>query len=264
MPSKNRPMSSASSASALPSGQQRNESSSRSAQAIATTRCRCRGRKSLPVRARRSRNANSATSRSATLLSMPWSRRRPATSGTVSMSNARSGVIRGGSRRAFSVGEHARGEITIAAVADDGHDGRVLDLARDPERDRERAARGNPGEDAFLARHAPRHVLGVRLADVLEPVDARLIVDLRQVRFGPLADPGYLRALLGLAADDLDLGVLLLEEARAAHDGAGRAHARDEVRERAPGVTPDLRPGALVVGERVVGVGELVEDAPLA
>src|SRR6267378_2656406 len=106
---------------------------------------------------------------------------------------------------------------------------------------------------------APRHVLGLGLADVFQPVDALLVVDLRQVGFRPLADARDLRALLGLAADDLDPAVLLLEEARAAHDGAGRAHAGDEMRDPAFGVAPDLRAGGLVVRERVVGIGELVE-----
>src|SRR5262249_27177937 len=222
MPSKKRRIRSASPSPASPSAQQRNESSWRSAHAIATTRCWCSGRKSLPARARRSRNANSATSRSGTAVSMPCSRRRPAMSGTVSMSKARMGVIRGGREPlVFSVRKHARGKVAVAAVADDRHDGRVLDLARNPERDRERAARGDSGEDALLAREAPRHLFRVGLAHVLEAVDARLVVDFREVGLGPLADPGDLRALLGLAADDLHLGALLLEEARAAHDGAG-------------------------------------------
>ena len=53
--------------------------------------------------------------------------------------------------------------------------------------------------------------------------------------------PGICEPSVGLAADDLDLRVLLLEEARAAHDGAGGAHAGDEVRDPALGVAPDLR-----------------------
>src|SRR5205814_8701915 len=94
------------------------------------------------------------------------------------------------------------------------------------------------------------------LADLYDAVDSRLVVDLRQVGLGPLADAGDLRAFLRLAADHLDLRVLLLEEARAAHDRAGRAHAGDEVRELAFGVAPDLRPGGLVVDARIVGIGE--------
>src|SRR6185436_965772 len=101
-----------------------------------------------------------------------------------------------------------------------------------------RAAGGNAGEDAFFPRHAARHLLGFALAHGFDAVDPRLFVDLRQIGLGPFADAGNLRALLRLAADDLDLRVLLLEEARAAHDRAGSAHARDKVRDLALGVAP--------------------------
>src|SRR5687768_17236967 len=127
-----------------------------------------------------------------------------------------------------------------------------------------RAARGNSGEDALFPRHAPRHLLRLALAHVFEAIDARLVVDLRQIRFRPLADAGDLRALLRLAADDLDLRVLLLEEARAAHDRAGGAHAGNEMRDLAVGIAPDLGPCRLVVATRVVGIGELVEHRALA
>src|SRR2546423_9293139 len=96
------------------------------------------------------------------------------------------------------------------------------------------------GEDTLLAREAAGHFLGVGLAHILDTVHARAVVDARQVGLGPLADAWNLRALLGLAADDLHLAALLLEEARAAHDGAGGAHARDEVRDPSLGVAPDL------------------------
>src|SRR5260370_8705814 len=127
-----------------------------------------------------------------------------------------------------------------------------------------RAARRDAGEDALLARQAPRHLLGIGLADVLEAVDALPVVDLRQVGLGPLADARDLRAFLGLAADALGLRVLLREEARAAHDRAGGAHARDEMGDPALGVAPDLRAGGLVVHQRVIGIGELVEHRALA
>src|SRR6185503_7214360 len=124
-----------------------------------------------------------------------------------------------------SVGKHAGAQIAVAAVADDGNDHGLLELPRDAQRDVHGAAGGDAGEDAFLARQAARRLLGVGLAHVLQPVDAGALVDLRQVRLRPLADARDLRALLGLAADDLDRALLLLEEARAAHDGAGGAHA---------------------------------------
>src|SRR5437879_13687109 len=96
-----------------------------------------------------------------------------------------------------------------------------------------RTAGGNPREDAFFARQAPRHVLGLGLADVFQPVDALLVVDLRQVGFRPLADTRDLRALLGLAADDLDLAGLPLAAARAAQARAGRPCAGAERRDLA-------------------------------
>src|SRR5215510_12571235 len=162
-----------------------------------------------------------------------------------------------------SGGEDAGREIAIAAIADDHDDGRIRHLLRDPEPDLDRAAGRDPGEDALFACEPPRHLLGVGLADVLEPVDAPRVVDLREVRLGPLADARDLRAFRRLAPDDLDPRVLLLQEAARAHDRASRPHARDEVRDAAFGVAPDLRPSALVVRARVVGIGELVEHDAL-
>ena len=61
-----------------------------------------------------------------------------------------------------------------------------------------------------------------------------------------------------VGADDLDLGVLLLEVAADAADRAAGAHAGHEVGDPAVGLLPDLRTGGLVVGARVVRVGVLV------
>src|SRR5258706_4441471 len=116
-----------------------------------------------------------------------------------------------------------------------------------------RAARRDAGEDALLARHAPGHLLRFGLAHRFDAVDAAALVDFRQVGLRPLADARDLRALRRLAADDLDLRLLFLEKARAAHDGAGAAHAGDEVRDLAAGIAPDFRAGGFVVDARVVG-----------
>src|SRR5437870_1743414 len=124
--------------------------------------------------------------------------------------------------RAPSVWKNAGRQIAIAAVADDADDDSVLQLLRDAQCDMHRAAGRDAGEDAFLAREAPRHLLGLGLAHRFDAIDALLVVDLRQVGLGPLAEARDLRAFLRLAADDLDLCVLLLEAARAPHDGAGR------------------------------------------
>src|SRR5438094_3468227 len=160
----------------------------------------------------------------------------PAQSGIVSMSKARIGVI-------ASVRKHARRQVAVAAVADNGDDQSVLELARDAQGNVHRAARGDAGEDALLACQAPGHVLGLALAHVFEAIDALRVVDLRQIGLRPFADTRDLRAFLRLAADDLDLRVLLLEITRAAHDGAGRAHARDEMCDASVGLAPDLGPG---------------------
>jgi hypothetical protein len=72
--------------------------------------------------------------------------------------------------------------------------------------------------------------------------------------------PGNLRTVFRLAADDADGRVLLLEVARNAHDRPGGAHAADEMGDAAGGLSPQLRAGSLVVRQRIVGVGELVED----
>src|SRR5262245_37837633 len=68
-------------------------SSSRSTQEMTTTRCRCGCRKSLPEATRRFWNATSATSASGRSAGRSNSLRMPATSGTDSTSNARTGVI---------------------------------------------------------------------------------------------------------------------------------------------------------------------------
>src|SRR6185436_20392910 len=114
--------------------------------------------------------------------------------------------------------KHACGQVTVAAIADDEDDRRVRHFARDAQRDDARATRGDAAKNSFLRRESPRHLLGVGLRDRLDPVDAGGIVDFRQVGLRPLADAGDLRAFLGLCAYDADRGILLLEEARYAHD----------------------------------------------
>src|SRR5438094_10614135 len=104
----------------------------------------------------------------------------PAQSGIVSISKARIGVI-------SSVGKHARRQVALAAVADDGDDHGVLQIARTAQCDVHRAARGDAGEDALVAREAARHLLGLALAQVLEPIDPLGLVDLRQVSLRPYA-----------------------------------------------------------------------------
>ena len=156
------------------------------------------------------------------------------------------------------------GEIAIAPVAHDEHDDRVAQLARHAQRHGTGATGRHAAEDALLRGEPARHVFRVGLAHVLDAVHARPVEDLRQVCLGPLADAGDLRSLLGLRADDGDRGVLLLEVARHAHDRAGRAHRRYEVRDPALRVAPDFRPRAAIVRQRIVGIRELIEDDALA
>src|SRR5450432_2021723 len=210
MPSKKRRISSSSGSVGSPSDQTRNESPSRSAQAIATTRCRYNGRKSLPVAARRCWNAQVMTSSSERSADKRCKRRRPATSGTVSMSKASVGVMRSIAWPASrSAGKHAGRQVAIAAITDDEHDRGVLDLARDAQRNRACAAGGYAGEDALHARELARGFLGVGLRHRFGTVDAFRVVNPGQICGRPLADSRNLRALLGLATDDDDVRILL-------------------------------------------------------
>ena len=65
------------------------------------------------------------------------------------------------------------------------------------------------------------------------------------------------RGLCGLHGDALDGGLLLLEEAGSAGDGAAGANACHDEVDRPLGVCPNLGAGGLVVGLRVCGVHKL-------
>ena len=91
---------------------------------------------------------------------------------------------------------------------------------------------------------------------------APLLVDRRDVALVEVAEALDPLAQRRLDGHDLDLGVLLLEEAPDAHQRAGRAEAGDEVGDLGA-VAPDLGAGALVVGPGVGLVGVLVEEGPL-
>jgi hypothetical protein len=93
MPSKKRATIACSLSSAVPSDHTLTPSSVRSAQEIATTRCRCGGMKSLPVAWRRRCETRSTTAASLTSGARSQTRRNPSTSGIVSMSNTRTGVM---------------------------------------------------------------------------------------------------------------------------------------------------------------------------
>src|SRR6185503_20227898 len=168
-------------------------------------------------------------------------------------------------RRSAALGrEDPARQVAVAAIAGDEHDCRVPHLIGDAKRNRACAAGRYADEYPFLAREAPRHGFSVRLRDAFDAIDPISIEDFRHVRLRPLAYAGNLRAFIGLAPDDHDGRVLLLQIPRYTHDRAGRAHAGHEMRDAAAGIAPDFRAGSLVVRERIVRIGELVEDDALA
>src|SRR5690606_9637579 len=125
----------------------------------------------------------------------------------------------------ISAREYARGQVAVTTVTYDGDDHGVLDLFGHAQRNMQRTARRDAGKDAFLAREAASHLFCLGLAYVFEAIDRTLVVNARQICLGPLPDARNLRTFVGLAANDLDRGILFLEETRATHDGARRAHA---------------------------------------
>src|SRR5690606_13737406 len=129
---------------------------------------------------------------------------------------------------------------------------------------RRRPAGGGAPDDALLAGQATPAVLGLGLGHVDDAIDPAGIEHLGQILLRPAADAGDGRAFHGLQADDLHVGVLLLQVAGNAHDGAGGTHGADEMGHAAAGLPPDLRAGGLVVGLGVVTIGELVEHLALA
>ena len=128
----------------------------------------------------------------------------------------------------------------------------------------QRGAAGLAGEDPLLPRDSAGHRERVPVRDAHPPIDDRRVVGAReevladalgQVRAGRVAgEHGALR----VRADDHEVGLLRLQVARRAGDRAARADARDEVRDPALRLSPDLRPGRLLVGRRVLLVPVLV------
>ena len=151
------------------------------------------------------------------------------------------------------------GQIAVAPITDDHHDHCVAHLGIQAQGSGYRAAGGDATEDAFFPGQSAHGVLGFLLAHVHHPVHPLLLEDARQVFLRPAADTRNRRPLGGLQADDLHLGILFLEIARHAHDGAGGAHGADEMRHPAMGIPPDFRAGTGVMGFGVVHVAELIQ-----
>ena len=75
----------------------------------------------------------------------------------------------------------------------------------------QRATGRDAAENTLFARQPPRHFFGVWLAYVFQTINILAAVDFRQVSFRPFADAGDLCTLFRLDANDLDGGILLLE-----------------------------------------------------
>src|SRR5690606_1899229 len=160
--------------------------------------------------------------------------------------------------------EHAGRQIAVAAVADDEHDGGVLDAFGDAQSRHQRPCRRNAAENAFFGSQPPRHGFGFDLGYGLIVSDQDAVENAGLVGLGPFADARDLRTVGRLRADHLGPGVARLQVGGHAHDGACGAHGADKVADAAFGLRPDFGAGALDVGARVVGVRELVQHLALA
>jgi len=155
--------------------------------------------------------------------------------------------------------EDAAREVAIAPIAGDEDHHPLVQPAGHLQSCPAGAAGAWAGEQAHVARQSARGLIRIALGDVDDLIDALRFVEGRQVGRRPAADARDLAPGGGLAADDLDLGIALLEEAAGAHDGPGGAHGGDEMGDRPLGIAPDLGAGAGIVRERIVGIAELVE-----
>src|SRR5690554_739592 len=159
-----------------------------------------------------------------------------------------------------SARKNARRQITVATIADDGDNDGVFELFGHIQSDLHRAAGRNTRENAFFTRQPTRHFLRRRLADILETIHRAIVVNTRQIGLWPFSDTRNLRALFRLTTDDFDLRFLLFQKPRAPHDRAGRTHAADKMGDLSACLLPDFHPGAFIVRDWVVRVGELVEN----
>src|SRR3712207_3581136 len=139
-------------------------------------------------------------------------------------------------------------EVLIRPVAQDGDDHTRLDLPGHLQRRRDRSSGGDADQDSLLARHALDHLVGLlgRGAPVL--VGYRGVVDRRH--YGALHVLHAFDAVkrrVRLKRDKRYLRVVLLQASGGADESAAGAEARDEVRDLAVRLLPDLRRRRLVV-----------------
>ena len=102
------------------------------------------------------------------------------------------------------------------------------------------------------------------LRDIDDSVELAALKNLRHVGRLPAPNAGNTCTIQRLHPNDLDGRVLFFQEFTGAHDGPGGAHGADEMGDRARGVPPDLRAGRVVMRERVIGIGKLIEHPSFA
>src|SRR5665647_1371374 len=169
------------------------------------------------------------------------------------------------------VGEEDGGQVALTEGRDDHHDelARVLRSTGDLVGRSESGAGGEADQQTLFLRGTTSPLHGRLGVDVDDLVVDLSVQDLRhEVRTQPLdlvrtrSSPVEDRGLLGLHANDLDLGVASLEDLADAGDGATGADACDEDVDRAVGVLPDLFRSGLAVDLGVGLIGELAgQDA---
>ena len=156
------------------------------------------------------------------------------------------------------------GQVVAARVRQDHDDhGILVEAPRDLERGDDRRAGGAADQDPLLAGDPAGHAERVAVRDPHVPVDERGVEGRRpEVLTDALGQVGVhvarVQRALGIGADDEQLRTALLQEARRAGDRATGPDADDEGVDRPVGLAPDLRPGGLVVGGRVLRIEVLV------
>ena len=155
-------------------------------------------------------------------------------------------------------GENPRAQVTITAVADNEDNGRVLNFLSESQRDDGGTGRRNATEQPFLARQTSGHLLGLRLRDLLNAIDERLLPNRRDIGRRPLAYSGNRRSVGRLGADNHDLRFLRCQLAGYDRDGAGRAHRRYKMGDAALRVAPYFWARRLIVGHPIVIIRKLI------